>query len=282
MAKVVVIKFRNGSKPYYFSAGNTTPQRGQGVIVETARGIEYATVLIPEQEVDDSKLVAPLKPILRIATAADEETVKKNEERKGEAIRIAKERIRKHALEMKLIDCEFTLDGTKVIFTFTAEGRVDFRELVKDLASVFHIRIELKQVGIRDESRILGGIAPCGRSCCCSGCMPEFKKVSIKMAKNQGLSLNPGKISGLCGRLMCCLAYENDYYSTAYKKMPKVGGTVSSPEGKGTVIAVNMLKMTARVKIEKDGAVVYRDFSVDDLGFKRAESEEEVQEPVEE
>ncbi|MCI9010404.1 MAG: stage 0 sporulation family protein [Clostridia bacterium] len=282
MAKVVVIKFRNGSKPYYFSAGNTTPQRGQGVIVETARGIEYATVLIPEQEVDDSKLVAPLKPILRIATAADEETVKKNEERKGEAIRIAKERIRKHALEMKLIDCEFTLDGTKVIFTFTAEGRVDFRELVKDLASVFHIRIELKQVGIRDESRILGGIAPCGRSCCCSGCMPEFKKVSIKMAKNQGLSLNPGKISGLCGRLMCCLAYENDYYSTAYKKMPKVGGAVSSPEGKGTVIAVNMLKMTARVKIEKDGAVVYRDFSVDDLGFKRAESEEEVQEPVEE
>ena len=278
MAKVVVIKFRNGSKPYYFSAGNTTPQRGQGVIVETARGIEYATVLIPEQEVDDSKLVAPLKPILRIATAADEETVKKNEERKGEAIRIAKERI----LEMKLIDCEFTLDGTKVIFTFTAEGRVDFRELVKDLASVFHIRIELKQVGIRDESRILGGIAPCGRSCCCSGCMPEFKKVSIKMAKNQGLSLNPGKISGLCGRLMCCLAYENDYYSTAYKKMPKVGGAVSSPEGKGTVIAVNMLKMTARVKIEKDGAVVYRDFSVDDLGFKRAESEEEVQEPVEE
>ncbi len=245
-------------------------------------GIEYATVLIPEQEVDDSKLVAPLKPILRIATAADEETVKKNEERKGEAIRIAKERIRRHALEMKLIDCEFTLDGTKVIFTFTAEGRVDFRELVKDLASVFHIRIELKQVGIRDESRILGGIAPCGRACCCSGCMPEFKKVSIKMAKNQGLSLNPGKISGLCGRLMCCLAYENDYYSTAYKKMPKVGGAVSSPEGKGTVIAVNMLKMTARVKIEKDGAVVYRDFSVDDLGFKRAESEEEVQEPVEE
>ncbi len=275
MAKVVVIKFKGGSKPYYFSAGGTNPQRGQGVIVETSRGIEYGTVVLPEQEVDDSKLVAPLKPILRIATEADEETVRKNTERKSEAMKIAKERIRKHGLEMKLIDCEFTLDGTKVIFTFTAEGRVDFRELVKDLASVFHIRIELKQVGIRDETRILGGIAPCGRACCCAGCLPEFKKVSIKMAKNQGLSLNPGKISGLCGRLMCCLAYENDYYATAYKKVPKVGGTVASPEGKGTVIAVNMLKMTARIKIEKDGAFFYRDFPVGDLEFKRTETEEE-------
>ncbi|MDE6676240.1 MAG: hypothetical protein K2K12_00815, partial [Clostridia bacterium] len=222
---------------------------------------------------NEKELVAPLKPIVRIATQADEDTMRRNEERKSEAIRIAKERIRKHNLEMKLIDCEFTLDGTKVIFTFTAEGRVDFRELVKDLASVFHIRIELKQVGIRDESRILGGIAPCGRECCCAGCMPDFKKVSIKMAKNQGLSLNPGKISGLCGRLMCCLAYENDYYAAAYKKMPKVGGTVSSPEGKGTVIAVNMLKMTARVKIEKDNAFFYRDFPVEDLGYKRSEEE---------
>lgn len=267
MEKVVVIKFKNGCKPYYFSAGDLKLERGQGVIVETARGVEYGTVVNPEKETEN--IVSPLKPVLRVATEKDKETVRKNEERRPEAMAICKEKIARRGLEMKLIDCEFAFDGSKVVFYFSAEGRVDFRELVKDLASVFHIRIELRQVGIRDETRILGGIAPCGRVCCCASCMPDFKKVSIKMAKNQGLSLNPGKISGLCGRLMCCLSYENDYYAAAFKKMPKIGGTVGTPEGKGVVVSTDMLKMQVRVKIEKDGSLFYRDFPLDDLLFKK-------------
>ncbi|MDE5896279.1 MAG: stage 0 sporulation family protein [Clostridia bacterium] len=274
MAKVVVVKFKGNCKPYYFGAGKLQPAKGQGVVVETSRGMEFATVVDPVREVEDKEIVSPLKPIARIATEKDLETVRRNEERRGEAMKICKEKIRNRGLEMKLIDCEFTFDGGKVIFTFTAEGRVDFRDLVKDLASVFHMRIELRQVGIRDETRILGGIAPCGRECCCAGCMPEFKKVSIKMAKNQGLSLNPGKISGLCGRLMCCLSYENDYYAGVCKQMPKLGSAVGTAEGKGTVISVNMLKQEARVKIEKDGAFFYRDFPVSDLVFKHAEGEQ--------
>ena len=215
----------------------------------------------------------PLKPILRIATDRDREQVRRNAERKPQAMKIAQEKIEKHGLKMKLIDCEFAFDGNKVVFYFAAEGRVDFRELVKDLASTFRIRIELRQVGIRDETRLLGGLGSCGRECCCAGALPEFRKVSIKMAKVQGLSLNPGKISGLCGRLMCCLGYENDYYAEASKKMPKVGSEVATPEGRGTVVSDNMLKMTVRVKIEKDGALVYRDFSVDDIRFKSKKEE---------
>lgn len=275
MAKVVVVKFKKNYKLYYFGAGKFTLTRGQGVIVETARGTEYGVVVEPEKEIDEKDVVAPLKPVLRPATAQDEETVKKNEERCAEAMRICKEKIRKHGLEMKLIDCEFAFDGSKVIFTFTAEGRVDFRELVKDLASVFHTRIELKQVGIRDETRLLGGIAPCGRECCCASCLSEFKKVSIKMAKNQGLSLNPGKISGLCGRLMCCLSYENEYYAEIYKKMPRIGSVADTPEGKGTVISQNMLKQEIRVKIEKDGAFFYRDFPVADVKSGHVENDAE-------
>ncbi len=274
MAKVVVIKFKGNAKPYYFSDGGLTLVRGQHVVVETARGPEFGTVVNPAHETDDAALVAPLKPVTRIATAKDEEIARKNEERRPEAMKICKEKIAARGLPMKLIDCEFTFDGSKVIFTFTAENRVDFRELVKDLASVFRLRIELKQVGSRDETRILGGVAPCGRVCCCAGAMPDFRKVSIKMAKNQGLSLNPGKISGLCGRLMCCLSYENDYYAGVCKQMPKLGSAVGTPEGKGMVISTDMLKMTVRVKIEKDGAVFYRDFPAAELSFKRtAESD---------
>ncbi len=271
MAKVVVIKFKGNCKPYYFSNGGLELKRGQNVVVETSRGLEYGTVVLAEKEVGDGEITSPLKPVLRVATEKDEETVKRNEARRSEAMKICKEKIAARGLEMKLIDCEFTFDGNKVIFTFTADGRVDFRELVKDLASVFHMRIELKQVGSRDETRILGGIAPCGRECCCAGAMPEFQKVSIKMAKNQGLSLNPGKISGLCGRLMCCLSYENEYYAGAFKKMPKMGSMVGTPEGKGAVIATDMLKMKVRVKIEKDGAVFYRDFPVEEINFKKGE-----------
>ncbi len=268
MAKVVVIKFKNSCKPYYFSDGGLALEQGQGVVVETSRGLEYGIVVNPEKETEE--IVQPLKPVIRIATEKDLETVKRNEARRPEAMAICKEKIAARGLEMKLIDCEYAFDGNKVTFYFSAENRVDFRELVKDLAAVFHIRIELRQVGARDETRILGGVAPCGRVCCCASCMPDFHKVSIKMAKNQGLSLNPGKISGLCGRLMCCLAYENDYYAGAYKKMPKLGGTVGTPEGKGSVVSVNMLSMQVRVKIEKDGNLFYRDFPVNELTFKRS------------
>ncbi len=275
MAKVVVIKFRKGSRPYYFSAGRTELKKGQGVVVETARGTEYATVVDPAREVDEKELTAPLKPVLRAATEKDEAAARRCEERRPEAIRVCKEKARERGLDMKIIDCEFAFDGSKVVFYFSAPDRVDFRELVKDLAAVFHIRIELRQIGARDETRLLGGVAPCGRECCCAGCMPEFRKVSIKMAKNQGLSLNPGKISGLCGRLMCCLSYENEYYAEAYKSTPKVGSTVDSPEGAGTVISVNMLKMECKIKIEKDGALLYRDFPIDRLKFRKGGRERE-------
>ena len=244
--------------------------------------MEFAYVAFPPTEVEDKEVVQPLKPIVRIATDKDRETVRRNLERKPQAMKIAQEKIEKHGLAMKLIDCEFAFEGNKVVFYFAADGRVDFRELVKDLASAFHIRIELRQVGIRDETRLLGGIAPCGRECCCAGAMSDFRKVSIKMAKVQGLSLNPGKISGLCGRLMCCLSYENEYYSDVYKKMPKVGSEVSTPEGKGTVVSNNMLKLIVRVKIEKDGALVYKDFPLDKLRFKKRDEKESRDESEEE
>ena len=274
MAKIIGVKFKGGGKVYYFAPGDGSYEEGQGVIVETARGMEYATVCLPEREVPEEELVAPLKPVLRAATKKDEETVRANEEKRGPAMKTAAEKIAARGLDMKLVDCEFTFDGSKVIFYFTAEGRVDFRELVKDLSSVFRIRIELRQIGVRDEAKMLGGLGPCGRECCCASCMPDFKKVSIKMAKNQGLSLNPGKISGLCGRLMCCLAYENEYYASACKKMPKIGASVTTPEGKGTVVSANMLKMEVRVKIEKDGALLYRDLPLQDVGFRRGNEQE--------
>ena len=274
--KVIGIKFKDGGKVYYFAPQkNVTYEEDMEVVVETAKSIEIAKVAFLPREVDDSAVTQPLKPVIRIATEKDRAQRIKNIERKPEAMRIAQEKIEKHGLKMKLIDCEFAFDGSKVIFYFAADGRVDFRELVKDLAGVFHIRIELRQVGIRDETKLLGGIAPCGRVCCCTGAMPEFKKVSIKMAKVQGLSLNPGKISGLCGRLMCCLSYENDYYSEVYKKMPKMGAEVSTPEGKGTVVGENMLKQTLRVKIEKDGSLVYKDFPLKDVRFKGGKKEED-------
>lgn len=270
MIKVVSVKFKNGGKPYYFAPnGNETYEKGTGVIVETAKGLEYATVVQPVCEVEDSEVVAPLKPVVRIANRRDEEQIKRNLERRGEAMAVAKEKIAARGLEMKLVDCEFAFDGSKVVFSFTAESRVDFRELIKDLSAAFHIRIELRQINIRDEIKLTGGLAPCGRECCCIGCMSEPKKVSVKMAKNQGLSLNPSKISGLCGRLMCCLAYEDGYYSEACKKVPKLGGTVETPNGKGTVVNVNMLKMLVKVKIEQNDSVSYHDFGVDEIRFMR-------------
>lgn len=277
MTKVVVIKFKNGGKLYYFSPRQgEVYERNMPVVVETARGLEFAWVAYPEREVEDKEVVQPLKPIIRIATQRDKEFYAACEAKKPQAMQVCKEKIAKHGLEMKLIDCEYTFDGTKIVFYFTSAGRVDFRELVKDLASVFHIRIELRQVGTRDETKYLGGIAPCGRVCCCAGNMPEFKKVSIKMAKTQGLSLNPGKISGLCGRLMCCLSCESEYYADAYKKMPKTGSEVGTPEGKGTVVSVNMLKMTVKVKIDDhNGGLIFKDFPAEDIRFRKGQQQEE-------
>ncbi len=283
MAKIIGVKFKQYGKLYYFAPGNGEFAEGQGVIVETARGAEYATVCMPCKEVPDEELVAPLKPVLRAATERDLENMRRNEERRAPAMKTAAEKIAARGLDMKLVDCEFAFDGSKVVFYFTADGRVDFRELVKDLSSVFHMRIELRQIGVRDEAKLLGGFGPCGRECCCSVCMPDFQKVSIKMAKNQGLSLNPGKISGLCGRLMCCLAYENDYYAEACKKMPKVGSEVGTPEGTGTVVNANMLKMEVKVRIDKGDGAAYKDFHVEQLRFKRkGEKREEREEAGEE
>lgn len=272
--KVIGIKFKEGGKVYYFAPQkNAEYEENMDVVVETAKSIEIAKVAFIPCEVPDETVTQPLKPVIRIATEKDLAQRKKNLERKPEAMRIAQEKIEKHGLKMKLIDCEFAFDGSKVVFYFSADGRVDFRELVKDLAGAFHIRIELRQVGIRDETKLLGGIAPCGRICCCAGAMPDFRKVSIKMAKVQGLSLNPGKISGLCGRLMCCLSYENDYYSEIYKKMPKMGAEVGTPEGKGTVVGENMLKQTVRIKIERDGSLLYKDFPLKEVRFKGGRKE---------
>ena len=283
MAKIIGVKFKQYGKLYYFAPGNGEFAEGQGVIVETARGAEYATVCMPCKEVPDEELVAPLKPVLRAATERDLENMRRNEERRAPAMKTAAEKIASRGLDMKLVDCEFAFDGSKVVFYFTADGRVDFRELVKDLSSVFHMRIELRQIGVRDEAKLLGGFGPCGRECCCSVCMPDFQKVSIKMAKNQGLSLNPGKISGLCGRLMCCLAYENDYYAEACKNMPKVGSEVGTPEGTGTVVNANMLKMEVKVRIDKGDGAAYKDFPVEQLRFKRkGEKREEREEAGEE
>ena len=265
--KVIGITFKDSGKVYWFAPKEgETYEEGAEVIVETSKSVEFAKVAFAPREVDDAEVTQPLKPVLRIATERDREQARRNAERRPQAMKTAQEKIEKHKLDMKLVDCEFAFDGSKAVFYFSAENRVDFRELVKDLAGTFRCRIELRQIGVRDEAKLLGGIAPCGRECCCAGAMPDFRKVSIKMAKVQGLSLNPGKISGLCGRLMCCLSYENDYYSEAYKKMPKLGSAVLTPEGTGTVVSNNMLTFTVRVKIEQDGTLVYKDFPLDEIG----------------
>jgi len=286
MVKITGVNFTPNGKIYYFSPGKNADkyQKGTGVIVETARGHEYATVVIPLKEIEDEILVAPLKPVLRIASQRDLDAVKRNAERKPEAMRLAVEQIQKHKLNMKLIDCDFAFDGAKVVFFYSAPSRVDFRELLKDLSAIFKMRIELRQIGIRDEIKMIGGLGPCGRECCCSAYMPDIRKVSIKMAKSQNLSLNPTKISGMCGRLMCCLEYENDYYVEASKQVPKVGSEVKTPEGKGIVVNVNMLKMECRVKIEdkKKDIITFHDYPVKDIKFRRNSEREESKDGEEE
>ena len=269
MTKIVGIRFRTAGKIYYFDPADFDLDMAMHVIVETARGIEMGTVLIPPKEVDDDKVVSPLKPVIRVATDEDEKTVERNKEKEKEAFAICKEKIIKHGLEMKLVDAEYTFDGNKLLFYFTADGRIDFRELVKDLAAVFRTRIELRQIGVRDETKMMGGIGICGRPLCCHSYMADFVPVSIKMAKEQNLSLNPTKISGVCGRLMCCLKYEQDTYEYLNSRMPSVGEKVKTTEGIiGEVKSVSVLRQLVRVVIDNGEEKELREYTVDDLRLK--------------
>lgn len=270
MAKVIGVRFRKAGKIYFFDPMDMEIENGQAVIVETARGIEYGRVVLGVKEVDEEKVVQPLKPVLRVATEADEKQAETNRQKEKDAFQICLEKIAKHKLEMKLIDAEYTFDNNKVLFYFTADGRIDFRELVKDLAAVFKTRIELRQIGVRDEAKILGGMGICGRELCCHTFLSEFAPVSIKMAKEQNLSLNPIKISGVCGRLMCCLKNEEETYEYLNSRLPNVGDTVTTDDGlRGEVQTVSVLRQLVKVivNVNKDEKEV-REYRVDQLKFR--------------
>ena len=269
MPTVVGIRFKKACKIYYFDPAETGVAKGDFAIVETARGVEYGEVVIGPREVEDKQIVSPLKPVMRKATADDDMKLAENKIREKEAFNICLRKIKNHGLPMRLIDVEFTFDVNKIIFYFTADGRIDFRELVKDLAVVFKMRIELRQIGVRDETKILGGVGICGRPLCCHTYLSEFAPVSIKMAKEQNLSLNPTKISGVCGRLMCCLKNEEDTYEYLNSRLPDVGETVTLPNGeKGEVHSVNVLRQTVKVLIEVDDGKEMSEYPVDELKFK--------------
>lgn len=270
MVKVIGVRFRQAGKVYFFDPAELEIRRGSHVIVETARGVEYGYVVMEPREVEEERVVQPLKAVIRLATPEDDETVCKNKAKEKDAFRICLEKIKKHNLEMKLIDCEYTFDNNKVLFYFTADGRVDFRELVKDLASVFKTRIELRQIGVRDETKILGGIGVCGRPLCCHSYLSEFIPVSIKMAKEQNLSLNPSKISGVCGRLMCCLKNEEEAYEELNGKLPNVGDTVTAKDGtRGEVQSTNVLKQMVKVIVTLDNdEKEVREYRAEELHFR--------------
>lgn len=275
MVKVIGVRFRTAGKIYFFDPLKFDVKRGDHVIVETARGIEYGTVVGDPKEVEDDKVIQPLKPVLRVATARDTEQENANKLKEREAFKICLEKIKKHKLDMKLIDAEYTFDNNKVLFYFTADGRIDFRELVKDLASVFKTRIELRQIGVRDETKIMGGIGICGRTLCCHAHLSEFVPVSIKMAKEQNLSLNPTKISGMCGRLMCCLKHEEETYEYLNRKLPNVGDYVTTDDGlKGEVHSVNVLRQLVKVLIENNDEKEIREYKVEQLRFKKRHRKE--------
>lgn len=268
MIKVVGIRFQRAGKIYYFDPLDYELETAMHVIVETARGVEMGTVLIPPKEIEDDKVVQPLKPVIRVATDEDEKVMERNKEREAEAFVICKEKIAKHGLEMKLVAAEYTFDSNKLLFYFTADGRIDFRELVKDLASVFRTRIELRQIGVRDETKMLGGIGICGRELCCKSYLTDFIPVSIKMAKEQNLSLNPTKISGVCGRLMCCLKNEQETYEYLNSRLPAVGDTVTTPTGlHGVVSGINVLRQIVKVVVDNGEEKELQEYSVDDLRF---------------
>jgi cell fate regulator YaaT (PSP1 superfamily) len=263
MATVIGVRFKRAGKVYYFNPGDLPVCGGDAVVVETARGLEYCEAVTPPRDVPDEQIVPPLRQVVRLATDQDTRTAAANEENERKARDICQEKIAIHNLEMKLVDVEYTFDNSKIIFYFTANGRVDFRALVKDLAAVFRTRIELRQIGVRDEAKMLGGLGPCGRQICCGAFLGDFQPVSIKMAKEQNLSLNPTKISGLCGRLMCCLKYEQDTYEQIRKRMPRVGKDILTPEGVGTVADINVLKETVRVRLSKVDGMEMKEFAID-------------------
>jgi len=280
MVNVVGVRFRTAGKIYYFDPGDHDIEVGDNVIVETARGVECGKVVIARREVPEEEVVLPLKSVIRKATDEDLKHVEENKKKEVEAFKICLEKIKKHGLEMKLIDVEYTFDNNKILFYFTADGRVDFRELVKDLASVFRTRIELRQIGVRDEAKMMGALGPCGRPICCSNHLCEFRPVSIKMAKEQALSLNPAKISGTCGRLMCCLTFEQDTYEYLLKKMPKVDAVVMTPRGPGTVVFVSLLKERIKVKLDNEQGADIVEYHIDEVQIvkdaeKKADQEEE-------
>lgn len=269
MTKIVGVRFRNTGKIYYFDPVQYQIGSGDHVIVETARGVEMGTVVLAPRTVEDETVVQPLKPVIRVASEADERIAKRNQEKEKEAFQICLDKIAKHKLNMKLVEAEYTFDNNKLLFYFTADGRIDFRELVKDLAAVFRTRIELRQIGVRDETKILGGVGICGRGLCCHTYLTEFIPVSIKMAKEQNLSLNPAKISGVCGRLMCCLKNEQETYEYLNSRLPGVGDTVTTPEGlKAVVQSVNVLRQLVKVIVEIDDEKEAREYKVKDLKFR--------------
>ncbi len=262
---VVGIRFKKAGKIYYFDPGDLSIEQGTPVIVETARGIEFGNTVVANKKVTEEDIVAPLKKVIRLASPEDIRKVDENKKKEREAFDICLQKIKKHNLEMKLIDVEYTFDANKILFYFTADGRVDFRELVKDLASVFRTRIELRQIGVRDEAKMLGGLGICGNALCCSTFLGEFDPVSIKMAKEQSLSLNPTKISGTCGRLMCCLKYEQDTYEELIKETPNVGAIVETPEGNGVVVNVGMIKGIVKVKMDNKNENILKEFKVSEI-----------------
>lgn len=277
MTRVIGVRFRNVGKIYYFSPKDLEIHSGDHVIVETARGVEYGSVVLAPRDVEDEKVIQPLKEVIRIANAQDDKKEETNRKKEKEAFQICLKKIREHRLEMKLIDVEYTFDNNKILFYFTADGRIDFRELVKDLASIFKTRIELRQIGVRDETKILGGIGICGRALCCHTYLSEFVPVSIKMAKEQNLSLNPTKISGVCGRLMCCLKNEEETYEELNRKLPNTGDRVTTPEGlKGEVQSVNVLRQLVKVVVDVEDEKEIREYHAAELKFKSRQKREKV------
>ena len=281
MAIVVGIKFKNSGKTYYFDPNGIEFVENDGVICETARGTEYGVVAMGNKEVDDKSIVPPLKPVLRKATEEDEQKHAENLAKREFLMKTTTEKVAKNKLEMKIVDAEYTFDRQKVIIYFTAEGRVDFRELVKELAGVFHVRIELRQIYERDDIKMRGALAVCGRPCCCTTYLNDFEKVSIKMAKVQGLSLNPQKISGCCGKLMCCLKYENPYYQEVFKKMPKINSVAGTPDGKGIVVGHDMLNQEVKIKfVSDDGSQEIKSYPVEKINSQQKQSADELTDDI--
>ncbi|NME83960.1 stage 0 sporulation family protein [Clostridium sp. SM-530-WT-3G] len=277
MIKVIGVRFKKAGKIYYFSPADLNIEKGNYVIVETARGIEFGECVVGIKEIKEEEIVSTLKSVIRIADEKDINKHKENKDKEKKALDICLKKIQEHKLDMKLIDVEYTFDNNKVIFYFTADGRVDFRELVKDLATIFKTRIELRQIGVRDEAKMIGGLGPCGRPMCCSTFLGDFASVSIKMAKEQNLSLNPTKISGICGRLMCCLNYEQNTYEDIRKRLPKVGAIVKTEEGTGPVVGNSIVKELVKVKLKKGDEEVVEEFKITDIELVSGEYEDSIE-----